>query len=111
MKGPHQNDKNDSDDNLSLHAEDDLDVDKHVHTLTKQSKATGQKEREASASETLLQELANQLDDDEATGDKIKTELAQIAQKRWGKTLAAAKIKFFAEKYKMPWKLHSNKGN
>lgn len=102
MKGPHQNDKNDSDDNLSLHAEDDLDVNKDVHTLTKQSKATGQKEREASASETLLQELANQLDDDEATGDKIKTELAQIAQKRWGKTLAAAKIKFFAEKYKMP---------
>lgn len=101
-EGPTSKRKNDSDDNLSLHSEDGLDVNKDVHMLTEQSKATGQKEREASASETLFKELANQLDNDQATGDKIKTELAQIAQKHWGKTLAAAKIKFFAEKYKCP---------
>ena len=44
--------------------------------------------------EILLKELAEPLDDNEATGDNVKTQLADIV-KRWGKKLSPEKIKTF----------------
>ena len=71
-----------SDDNISLHASDDLDDADDIKMITKCSKATGQKGRETPAKETqLLQDCANSLDEDDDTGDKIQQELADIALK------------------------------
>ena len=88
-------------DNISLHACDDLDEAHDIQMLTECSKATGQKEREIPAKETqLLQDLANSIEEDDATGDKIQEELPDIALKRWGKKLSSDKIKSFSDKYK-----------
>lgn len=85
-----------SDDNISLHASDELDEADDIQMLTECSKATSQKEREIPAKETQLpQDFANNLDEDVATGDKIQQELADIALKRWGKKLSSDKIKNF----------------
>ena len=92
-----------SDDNISLHASDALDEADDIQMLTECSKATGQKERAIPAKETqFLQDFANSLDEDDATGDKIQQELADIALKRWGKKLSSDKIKNFSDKYKQP---------
>ena len=100
-----------SDDNISLHASDDLDDADDIKMLTECSKATGQKERETPAKETqLLQDCANSLDEDDATGDKIQQELADIALKRWGKKLSSDKIKSFSDKYKQPQNCSDIKG-
>ena len=100
-----------SDDNISLHASDDLDDADDIKMLTKCSKATGQKGRETPAKETqLLQDCANSLDEDDATGDKIQQELADIALKRWGKKLSSDKIKIFSDKYKQPQNCSDIKG-
>ena len=100
-----------SDDNISLHAGDDLDDADDIKMLTECSKATGQKERENSDKETkILQDFANSLDEDDATGDKIQQELADIALKRWGKKLSSDKIKSFSDKYKQPQNCSDIKG-
>ena len=100
-----------SDDNISLHASDDLDDADDIKMLTKCSKATGQKERETPDKEKqLLQDCANSLDEDDATGDKIQQELADIALKRWGKKLPSDKIKSFSDKYKQPQNCSDIKG-
>ena len=100
-----------SDDNISLHASDDLDDADDIKMLTECSKATGQKEWETPAKETkLLQDFANSLDEDDATGDKIQQELADIALKRWGKKLSSDKIKSFSDKYKQPQNCSDIKG-
>ena len=79
--------------------------------LTECSKATGQKERENSGKETkILQDFANSLDEDDATGDKIQQELADIALKRWGKKLSSDKIKSFSDKCKQPQNCSDIKG-
>ena len=66
---------------------------------SKSSKATGRNERETTANETkLLQDFANSLDEDDATGEKkIQQVLADIALKRWGKKLSFEKIKSLIE--------------
>ena len=51
--------------------------------------------------EILLKELAESLDDNEATGDNVKTQLADIVNKRWGKKLSPEKINNFLGKYKL----------
>jgi len=89
-----------SDDNISLHTCDDLNGADDIKMFTECSKATGQKERETPAKETQpLQDCANSLDEDDATGDKIQQELADIALKRRGKELSVDKIKSFSDKY------------
>ena len=77
--------------------------------LTERSKATGQKDGE-NPNDNILKQLSSQLDEDEATGGKIEAELAQIAEKRWGKSLAPAKIKALADKYKCPENCPSIRG-
>ena len=64
---------------------DELEDRDDIKMLTKHSKATGQKEQETAAKETkYLQDFANIFEDDDSTSDKVKKELADIAQKRWG---------------------------
>ena len=92
-----------TDDNISIHASDELDDADDIQMLTERSKATGQKERETPAKETkLLQDFANSFDEDDATGAKVQQELADIAIKRWDKKLSSDKIKSLADKYKQP---------
>lgn len=96
-----------SDDNISLHDSDDVDDADDIKMLTECSKATGQKEREISAKETqLLQDFANSLDEDDATGDKIQQELADIALKGWGRSCLLKK----SDKYKQPQNCSDIKG-
>ena len=90
-----------SEDNVSLYASDELedaDID-DIKMLTERSKVTGRNERETTANnETkLLQDFANSLDEDDATGCKIQQVLADIALKRWGKKLSFEKIKSLTE--------------
>jgi len=60
------------DNNISLHASDDLDNTDDNKMLTKCSKATSQKGWETSAKETrLLQDFAESLDEEDVTNDKI----------------------------------------
>ena len=100
-----------SDDNISLHAGDDLDDADDTKMLTECSKATGQKERENPDKETkILQDFANSLEEDDATADKIQQELTDIALKRWGKKLYSDKIKSFSDKYKQPQNCSDIKG-
>ena len=47
-----------------------------------------------------MKELAESLDDNEATGENIKTQFADIVNKRWRKKLSPEKIKEFLGKYK-----------
>lgn len=89
------------DDNLSLYAEEDLDYESDIKKLTesKKDKATGQKEGKTAE---LLKSLANNFEDDEATGENILQDLADMAKKRWGKKLTPEKIKSLLEEHKCP---------
>ena len=90
-----------SNDDLSLHAQDDLD-DEDLKLLTEQSSATG-KARETPVPEAkILQDIANGFEDDDATGDKIVQLLADIATKLWGKKLSSDKLKNLLDKCKRP---------
>ena len=90
-----------SDDDLSLHAQDDLD-DEDLKLLTEQSSATGQARETPVPEAKILQDIANGFEDDDATGDKIMQQLADIATKRWGKKLSSDKLKNLLDKYKRP---------
>ena len=84
-------------------ASHDLDDADGIQMLTERSKATGQKAWETPAKETkLLKDFANSFDEDDATGEKIQQELADIAVKRWNKKLSTDKIKSLVDKYKQP---------
>ena len=50
------------------------------------------------------------LDEDDATGDKIQQELADIALKQWGKKVSSDKIKSFSDKHKQPQNCSDIKG-
>lgn len=64
-----------SDDDLSLHAQDDFD-DEDLKLLTEQSSATGQARETPVLEAKILQDIANGFEDDDATGDKIMQQLA-----------------------------------
>ena len=81
-----------SDDDLSLHAQDDLD-NEDLKLLTEQSSATGQARETPVPEAKILQDIANDFEEDDATGSKIKQQLADIATKRWGKKLSSDKLK------------------
>ena len=90
-----------SDDDLSLHAQDDLD-DEDLKLLTEQSSATGQARETPVPEAKILQDIANGFEDDDATGGKIMQQLADIATKRQGKKLSSDKLKNLLDKYKRP---------
>ena len=52
--------------------------------------------------EILLKELAESLDNNEATGENVKMHLVDIVNKRSGKKLSSEKIKNLLGKYKTP---------
>ena len=90
-------------DNVSLYASDSLQVDgDDLKALTERNKVTDQKGRESKSQNPVLQNLAESFEDDDATGEKIDTDLANIAIKRWAKKLNPEKIKGLGEKYKRP---------
>ena len=86
---------------LSLHAQDDLD-DEDLKLLAEQSLATGQAWETPVPEAKIIQDIANSFEDDEATGDKIMQQLADIATKRWRKKLYSDKLKNLLKKYKRP---------
>lgn len=90
-----------SDDDLSPHAQDDFD-DEDLKLLTEQSSATGQARETPVLEAKILQDIANGFEDDDATGDKIMQQLADLATKRWGKKLSSEKLKNLLDKYKRP---------
>ena len=49
-----------------------------------------------------MKEFAESLDHNEATGEDVKTQLADIVNECWGKKLSPEKIKNFLGKYKTP---------
>ena len=61
---------------------------------SKSSKATGRNELETTANETkLLQDFANSLDEDDATGEKIQQVLADIALNDGARNCPLKKLK------------------
>ena len=87
---------------LSIHAsENEMEEDYKTLGLTEPTKVVTDPDDKES-DEILLKELAESLDDNEATGDNVKTQLADIVNKRWGKKLSAEKIKNFLGRYKTP---------
>ena len=98
-----------SDDNLSLHAQDDLD-DEDLKLLTEQSSATGQARETPILDAKILQDIANGFEDDDATSDQTMQQLADIATKRWGKKLFSDKLKNLLDKYKRPENCEDIKG-
>ena len=98
-----------SDDNLSLHAQDDLD-DEDLKLLTEQSSATGQARETPVLDAKILQDIANGFEDDDATSDKTIKQLADIATKLWEKKLSSDKLKNLLDKYKRPENCEDIKG-
>lgn len=84
---------------FNLHASgDELDDENGIERLTDRLTAIGQKERETPAKETEFpQDFASSYDEDDATGDEIQKELADVAQKQWDKKLSPEKIKSLVE--------------
>ena len=76
-------------DDFSVLVSDELDEEDDLKELTERPQSKGQKERENS---TFLQDIANSFDDDDATSEKIKQDLANVAVKRWDKKLSFDKI-------------------
>ena len=86
------------DERLSIHArENEMEEDYKSLGLTEPTNDPDDNESD----EILLKELAESLDDNEATDENVKTQLADIVNKRWGK-LSPEKIKNFSGKYKTP---------
>ncbi|PFX11296.1 hypothetical protein AWC38_SpisGene25070, partial [Stylophora pistillata] len=90
-----------SDDDLSLHAQDNFD-DEDLKLLTEQSSSTGQARETPVLEAKIVQDIANGFEDDDATGNKIMQQLADLATKHWGKKLSSEKLKNLLDKYKRP---------
>lgn len=73
-----------SDDDLSLHAQDDLD-DEDLKLLTEQSSATGQARETPIPEAKIFQDIAKGFEDDDATGNKIMQQLSDTATKIGGR--------------------------
>ena len=92
------------DDRISIHAGDDemralLSKNRPEPDIAEvQSERANDTQNEAS----FLQTLAHSLDDSEDTSEAIDGELAEIANKRWGKKLGPDKLKEKLGKYKRP---------
>ena len=92
------------DDRISIHASDD-----EMRALLRKNRpepdiAEVQSERanDTQNEASFLQTLAHSLDDSEDTSEAIDGELAEIANKRWGKKLGPDKLKEKLGKYKRP---------
>ena len=92
-----------SPDAISIHAGESDD---EIAKLLRCSEAeTVSKERENepdAGAQSLLDDLAKGLSDDETTGPNISQKLADITLKRWGKQMNAEKLKSVLDKYIRP---------
>ena len=82
-------------DRLSLHADEDGDEpDNDIDNLLNEQ-SVKVNDKTTTDEDTLLRDLAKTFDVEEATGNDIKQQLADIANKRWGKKLHAEKNKTY----------------
>ena len=89
-------------DRLSLHADEDGDEpDNDIDNLLNEQ-SVKVNDQTTTDEDTLLRDLAKTFDVEEATGNDIKQQLADIANKRWGKKHQAEKLKPILDKYKQP---------
>ena len=87
-----------SDDDVSLYVDDDLDCDSSIQKLTER-KNSSQKvtDREGGKKPaTLLKSLVDSFEEEDATGDDIDPDVAELLKRRWGK--------------KQPWKNEGDYG-
>lgn len=84
-----------SDDNVSLYADDDLDCDSSVKKLTerKNSSPPVTDHNGGKKPATLLKSLVDSYEEEDATGDDIDPDVAELLKKRWGKKLNPEKSK------------------
>ena len=86
---------------LSIHAsENEMDKDYKTLGFTEQTEKVTDPDNNES-DEILLKELAESLDDNEASFENVKSPLADIVNKPWGKKLSSDK-KLLIGKYKTP---------
>ena len=81
-----------------LYVSDSIDDEEDVKLLTESAQVTDPKARENDPEIKLLQDLANTFEDDDATGEKIQQQLADIALRRWGRKLSQEKVKSLLNK-------------
>ena len=87
-------------DELSVHASEEDD---DIKMLTEHSKTPQVNDQEGpETDDKFLKELVDSLDENEATGLPVQQQLADIANRRWGKNLSADKIKALIDRYKRP---------
>ena len=87
-------------DEVSVHASEEDD---DIKMLTEHSKTLQVNDQEGpETDDKLLKELVDSLDKNEATGPPIQQQLADIANRRWGKNLTTDKIKAHIDRYKRP---------
>ena len=73
----------------------------YLKALTERNKVTDQKGHESKSQNPVLQNLTESFEDD-ATGEKVDIDFANIAIKRWAKKLNPENVKGLGEKYKRP---------
>ena len=93
-----------SDDNVSLYADDDLDCDSSVKKLTEWKKLSHWSPTIYGGKNyaTLLKSLVDSYEEEDATSDDIDPDVAELLKKRWGKKLNPEKIKEIVAKHKWP---------
>ena len=93
-----------SDDNVSLYADDDLDCDSSIKELTERKNSTPPVTDHNGGKNpaTLLKSLVDSYEEEDATGDDIDPDVAELLKRRWGKKLNAEKIKEIVAKHKRP---------
>lgn len=87
-------------DRLSVNAASEIDSD--VRLLIRESEEHPQVNDHGDVDGSLLKELDESLDQNEATGPPVQTQLAEIANKRWGQNLNPERIKMLNERYSTP---------
>ena len=99
---------NDTDESLSIHADDDNDsIVGDAHDLLAKTNANEKSGPQITNSSDpiaadFLDSLAKALETSDDLGININDKLAEIINKRWGKTLTSEKLKVILDKYKRP---------
>ena len=93
-----------SDDNVSLYADDDLDCNSSRYKSSPSEKIHRKRSLTAKASRpaTLFKSFVDSFEEEDTMGDDIDPNVAELPKKRWGKKLNPEKIKEIVEKHKRP---------
>ena len=81
-----------------------MDCNSSIQKLTERKKSSQKvTDREGGTKPaTLLKSLADSFEEEDATGDDIDPDVAELLKKRWGRKLNPEKIKEIVEKHKRP---------